>query len=587
MCRLKQLYHRLCAAVSCAPKSTLLIFLTFCGTVGWILQSTYASDDIAISVFFYPIHESYKAVMGEPLTTIGQALTSAYNHWMYVNGRLADILYILACPLPLWAQNLIAGSMSGVLLMMILAAVSRSAWRRTGTAMAAVILFWVMLPWNDQFFIRPYIYNYVLSGIIMLWVIVRMERGGTPISLQRGTETGILMLVLVFMHELTGLLTALWIGVYLLCSVRGRIRNIGPGIWIIIALSLTGVSLNLSPGQLERIAYETTPPPPYPISYMYSRYFSLFWAVWIGGAVGCWGWGRGYLTARQTLPYIAVMGTNMMFNILLYSLEGRIIMIADICAVILVLKTMYYRHCMRGKLYSRKSLLTRTPVFIGLMTLYAIWLGGLIKWQHRVGETYEKILQERMHSPESQSILYVDMVNTNDIPFWYLGIPRLWPYNPYTNMVLARRGNNYEWTLIAPERYRNLPYEQWDKVPGDNDLRYAGNEFVNDSVGGTRLLRITVGKGYVSQSPVDYLLSLRGKSGLSMPDSTFTIHAGTRRSTTADGNVIYHVDCSWFMGRTVLNREILRVDTIGELEPERPEPYAPTLREYFNEWSNK
>ncbi|MDE7426344.1 MAG: hypothetical protein K2M79_00895 [Muribaculaceae bacterium] len=587
MRRVKDVFRRLGAALRCAPMSACVIILTFCGAVGWMLQSTYTNDDIAISSFFYPIHESYKAVMGDPVSTAGEALISAYNHWMYVNGRLADILYILACPLPLWAQNVIAGSMVGALMMMILATTARGAWRRTSIAIIAAFLFWVMLAWDDQFNIRPYVYNYILTGLIMLWILVRMERGGTPISLRRGAETGLLMLLLTFMHELTALLTALWMGVYLLCATRCHLKKMGPGIWMIILLSAIGALLNLSPGQLERIAYETTPPPPYPLSYMYSRYFSLFWAIWIGAAVGSWAWGRGYLTARQALPYLAVMGVNMLFSIMLYSLEGRIIMIADICAVILILKTIYYRRCLCGRLYTSKSFTERTPIFITLMVLYAMWLGGLIKWEHRVGVTHEKQYIESMETPAKQGLLYADMVNPHDIPFWYLGIPRVGTYVPFSNMVLARRGNKREWIIVAPEKYKGKPFNQWDKVPGDNNLRYAGNAFVSDSDRGTHQLRITVGPGYISQSPIDYLLTLRRKSGFTMPDSTFTIHVNSRRCTGIDGKELYYVDPSWFMGRTVRNREILRVDTVVGSEIKNPEPFAPSLRDFYTLWAQK
>ena len=77
-----------------------LVAVVLVGTMAWTLSTTYFTDDITYSFTVPESENAFWRCRGEALISFGQVPESIWNHYRYVNGRLANIIHISFQPLP-------------------------------------------------------------------------------------------------------------------------------------------------------------------------------------------------------------------------------------------------------------------------------------------------------------------------------------------------------------------------------------------------------------------------------------------------------------------------------------------------------
>lgn len=84
------------------------------------------------------------------------------------NIRLANILYLLICPLPQWIPSLIAGG--ALFITFLFGARLAGVWRRNLFAFAAMIALYMCIePWYEGMLLKTFAFNYSLPSALALW----------------------------------------------------------------------------------------------------------------------------------------------------------------------------------------------------------------------------------------------------------------------------------------------------------------------------------------------------------------------------------------------------------------------------------
>ncbi len=96
------------------------------------------------------------------------------------NIRLANILYLLICPLPQWIPSVIAGA--ALFITFLFGARLAGVWRRNLFAFAAMIALYMCIePWYEGMLLKTFAFNYSLPSALALWsarMILRQKPSG-------------------------------------------------------------------------------------------------------------------------------------------------------------------------------------------------------------------------------------------------------------------------------------------------------------------------------------------------------------------------------------------------------------------------
>ncbi|MGM9846159.1 MAG: DUF6056 family protein [Muribaculaceae bacterium] len=147
-------------------------------TVMWILT---AFIGIAFGVIFFLQPDAndeywYKSPMipflKEP--SLGAFFESMWDcckyHYLYDNGRLANVVGALLLLTPRWLSALILGG--AVAYCCVISARLAGIWRKSVPAYIALVFLWVFaLPWNDKMLTLIYSYNYVCGAALSLMLL--------------------------------------------------------------------------------------------------------------------------------------------------------------------------------------------------------------------------------------------------------------------------------------------------------------------------------------------------------------------------------------------------------------------------------
>ncbi|MDE6331896.1 MAG: hypothetical protein K2L80_04765, partial [Muribaculaceae bacterium] len=529
-----------------------LLAITAIAALAWMLPGDAADDDLAYHCVVQPVDNPYEYMDCEgPMTrSLGDALHSCYNHYVYVYGRLADKIMILSVLLPVRVANAICGLCIALFATLLLAC--GNALLRTGVAAAGIALMWLLPPWHDLHSERAYIFNYVLCTCLVLGFIMLYS------SRRTGVWPYVAALLAGMSQEAFGAAAMAYVATDMICNGADRRRKL-----LAATLSLGIILMMLSPGTWQRFLDDS---PAIMSSAGTGGYLAqlrlclsriaMAWLPLVAclGAI-VYGLKSGRLAWRSTLPWLAMMAVSMLMS--LYFLSwGRILWMAYSVAIILTLRLAATWH--------PKPLLPpmcRNALWVLAALVYCLWAWRLAADQkalsdvHRhinasladgTGHVVETVFPDRMRQP------------------WYTAaiIQRIDGKYRNTAYIFGRAWKCGSDIVYAPEGYGNLPLAQWPSLPGRNNIYGRNGCYYTPDSCGQPALEITFGEYTPSASPLDRVFGFL--RGYYRPGHTYTHQALNYYFPAGEicgmpVNAVYLGD----LPRSLGCREILRVDTLS------------------------
>ncbi|MCM1318868.1 MAG: DUF6056 family protein [Muribaculaceae bacterium] len=110
------------------------------------------------------------------IVTFGDTCKSIVNHYMYVNGRLANLILYLLNYLPWWLIPILHGAAYWLMIAGIIKLGVGESYPKSGLAAICVVWWvWIVFPWYDMSVCTAYIVNYIWTSamcLLSLWAML-------------------------------------------------------------------------------------------------------------------------------------------------------------------------------------------------------------------------------------------------------------------------------------------------------------------------------------------------------------------------------------------------------------------------------
>lgn len=459
---------------------SVVALVVFAVGVGlWQLFATPAHDDINYGyICLDTCEDDFWELRGGPLTTFSEAVESASNHWMLVNGRLANAIMVFAVLLPPWLLSAIQAMMAaGMMLLVLFYGLGRKALNCSWLCALLPLAGWKLFPWFDNFSSDDYMMNYVWSCVLVLaflWPVLHPRSLSSPLRMAGACLLG---LAAGMMHEgfsvpVCFALAALWLwpsalGNSDIPTKEWRRRMLFPALAFVAGTAFCV----FAPSTLDRAmrgdvraAVSVLDRVRFFAKYLLPLYLyaALCAAVW---------WKRGFAALVAELKKRAFWFVVIAFVMLLMAATGalpaRMMMFPD--AVLLILCLRMLLALVGDNLRPLKGL---AAVFV---MVQAVFFAAVLPYQYRIGKASEECTAEFRERADGRVHCDIDAL-LGDSPWWSFGIVT---YNP-PNYIYARvlksipnyKHRNGVTALVLPEGTEKMEtFGDFPPVPGENPFR--------------------------------------------------------------------------------------------------------------------
>lgn len=530
----------------------LLAAITFAGASAWLLNAPVLSDDFNYRCTGIDYKEFWGAE-GDDISTWLEAVTACGYHIGQINGRLANLAHIMFQPAPRCIEACFIGlaiAAIAVCLVWNSRCRPRSRWWCT---IAAIVLMWTALPWYDNMQSLVFEMNYSVSSVLLLCAVALYDRCGQMTRPAFAALCG-LCLVTGWWHEAFGAALVAITGIYAMYDIRSRRRR------ALFACTLAGFAIGMIWGTLARFGSQNTSTDHSIVFQMLSRYLMQLWPLWLAMALWLVAYirrkeSRKALLQRQGTLLAAAIGT---VGIAIFmALVDRALWPAQILSIVVILSII-------TQATERRIAPLARIACVGVFALcYAVWFCGIVKWQKTVtAQQLEIEAQMSPRGPRAQSIYYADLITSDEIPWYYLDIPRQNLHNYFNLTSLYCYYNRRRSSMAtAPARYRSLRADSWPLIEGTAGMRGEWPQlFVSDTI--MRHIALTMSPAEGSISPADRLiLALNGND-----TTTFVLPWWPQIFITAQGDTVTAFT-TLTLPRSMRHRRLLRVDTLDTVVP--------------------
>lgn len=564
----------------------LAVLLVGTGYYLWTSSAGDMYDDVLYShCFEIPTHPDdteydFYSVTGKRISSISDVVRSARNHYLYWdNGRLANTVMFAMEPMPLTPVHLMC---TFAFLAMVLLMLRTGAGRMRALLFVAVTVgVFLTFPSNALYKSVDFQINYVWTSVVILLFWMLCNRWYSGASVWQTVALVLLAIPAGSMHE--GFSVPAVIGFCLAGFERIR-RGEKPGKGVVCALAvmlLFTLAITFAPSVINRAGREV-----------------------VGGG-NVWGGIRRVLTGYWIIPLTLILvvittlrrggrksliqfcrrnifSLSMIFcasAISAIAVSERSIWPASMFALILLMRLYAKRE---ERVESVKRAVWGNVAAVALSALLCSYLIGLGKIQKAMFAEHERLMAASMRS--EGNLFYSDLLNANDVPFWYglapLGIDTNLGIRAMVFSASKHRQRPYweENLIVLPLRFAGMPLDSLPLIPGNAGLRGAFPMYYSPvryfpKPQEQRSFLVTVGPpDYTvpySFNPLRRLLELpaiiRGEGDSVVLDAAvipmaLEVTEGMRRRGTAKG------DSVWFYHLETIPRElgrpILRIDTL-------------------------
>lgn len=525
--------------------------ITLTGAACWQLLASPYSDDFAYMQIAQDDEDgAFWTGFGDNLETFDDAVTSSINHWMNVNSRLANILCIYSMLLPPWIPDLLHAVMITAMMLLIIYHIKgRNGFNSPATIALVSILMWIILPWHDCMVSSDFLFNYAWSSVMSLSLLAIFSYN-KHLSRRQLSWACALAFLTAWMHEGFTVPTGVACIVILLSNKENRRQRL-----TLLGVFALGALLCAGPGTVLRFFSHREQHESAAMVHYISRYISQLFIVWIYAAILAIitvRKGRAFTSAilRRQLPLLLGAATGFIIA-LIASMGNRALWVTLLFITIAALQSL--PHAVNGDIATpRLKKLTASII----LAVTALFFGGLCYWQNIISSQQRVLLKELIAS--DTPCAFVDLTPREEIPWWTLAIPRQYCYdNNIAMLTISSYADKDFHAVFAPYRFKGLDFEQWDKIPGDNNFRGKYPLLCSlDSVP-VITLRFTVGKPLPAMSPIDRLIvALQGNETATRDLKAFCY------PTRDNNNRPIYLYIHEAPGRTIANRELLSIDVI-------------------------
>lgn len=524
--------------------SIVILTLTFAGSVVWEINTPATIDDWVYKYICPADNEDdFWHCTGEEIASFSDAAESIANHYHVSNGRLANTLHILWVPTGEIPERIFGGLMIGLMALLLSLFGDTKRHITLGATILAVTMTWCVFPWYDHLQSIVFQANYVWSSVVLLLYLILLPNAGTAMLIALSVIAGVF-------HEGFTLPIMAYVFVLLIISKEKRRYGVALG-----ALSI-GLILNLLSGTSLRITHNTD-------GYFDFANYSSFLSQYIWNSV------IGILalilfvielftgkTGRKerllnSLPLLAAMAIALCIAVVVVD-PNRVMWPFQLLSCVLILEIW-------GDI---KFSAPRASTACGIVfiLLYIPWLCQLVRYQGQIRREQSQVVQELQNCSVSNSdIVFVDSITLDDdIPYYLMNIVEqpLEDWRENFNLAFGLK-LKHEFVVPVNKKYRDIPFEQWPKIPGDNNLRGCWPfAITTDSVFGYH--EVTLGEPR-NMSPFNRTL-LKASQIKNGKENRYQIPIWGEKIIMPDGRkAIWAQVIS--RGRTTQGRQVLRVDS--------------------------
>ncbi len=478
---------------STTPSSSLLkwavalslvsLFLYGIGIALWQYFTPPIHDDITYQFVCTGTSESdFWKLDGPLIQSFSDACFSAWNHWVLVNGRLANILMILFVPLPAWVLSVCQGLMSMVVAyLMFYFGLGRRCLRYSWLWAAVLLGIWKFFPWYENFGSDDFMINYMWScafSLGLLYFIYNLKKVNTPAKI---FGISVLAFCTGMMHE--GFSLPVLFAVALLFFFPGIApgwrKNLPKGwrkrlAWPLAFLAVGCFVCVFAPSTIDRLMRKDHDLPPASAATLVRFFFRFMLPMYLYVAMCALVWmrcGVRVLLARlreQVIWLVLVVAVCAMLVVLSMA-ASRMLLLPN--AIFLILSMQMLREAFGQKLRPLKALA------VVLIAVQVLFFEQLLSLQYQVGKQVEDCIAEYQRRNDGK--VFVDnAVSWQDLPWWTFAMIQD-PMNNNKQIYLQLcnytprfQQCNRSVALVLPKELEGFSsFNDLPALPGDNPFR--------------------------------------------------------------------------------------------------------------------
>ena len=538
----------------------LVAALTVVGALAWQLSTYYYADDFAyMRLLETPSQADFLSCRGPMNSSMTDVWNSIMNHYVAVNGRLANIIVYIMLLLPLWIVKAVAGLTMSALFFLI----TFCCWRYCRSIMARLMaisvsafLFWTAFPWYDSFQSYAFQTNYVLPSVFVLLYVIAWERVGR-VSFSAFVALTFFAVFVGWMHEgfTCPLIAASLFSLVFDKYYRKR------RVWLVVAL-VVGLVFSMSGASMARATLSLGRGGSFGYASVLTRMSTQLWVVWLA----TFSFIIFYVRRREfwstsvfrLLLMLMVGAWTAVLQAFVLQVVYRALWPAELFGVVSLVIIVADRFP-PGSMRCRKALLALYGV---LSVGYLLWLVSLFVWQNRFASEQKYMMDYLRKSDKSVNVAFLDRTFEREAPFWLMGMTS----QPFEGSGI----NNYLFASAAgvdggvfitlSESYSDTPYEKWPDIDGTAGIKGYDRTLVSRHRYECDF-RIYTGASYPSETPADKAVSaLRSIAGAPMYADVSPM-IWTLRMPDRSTLYLYQLPP---LPRSMENRIIIRVDTIAD-----------------------
>ncbi len=510
--------------------------------VAWEEIALPHSDDFFYMTTYVVENDVIFIAGGERITTIGQALSSFWDHYLLFNCRFTHFFVYLSNLIPYWLYAAICGVLIVSMFVLIVVNVGgRRALSSPILVTGAVLLAWLSLHWEDYMVSKDFQINYVAPSVLVLLFLRQFLRNTAEFTRRKMAWLMILGLVAGWMHE--GF--SLPVGAGLLWILYSDKRCRRSRYWLFGAFAV-GTLLCVGPGTILRIGRMESSYSISHYSYYISRAFVAFvpWLLFLAVLLLAKWRMRSELfrlLVKRTAPWLIIAAVCFLIGCGML-LTGRVFWVMNLSLVVAALIVM-----------KEAFKVGKTVKWVGSSAMALInvaFLVSLCCYQHKVSQEQSQMANALMAGHKELSPV---MPIGEQVPWWTLGIPQRIYWYDYSLRTFVNYYAGYSHVVypVVGCGDKEKRFEQWRKVPGDNPFR---GEFpvlyMRDSIPCTLILEC--GEPTRSTMPFNRLImAVTGKSSAN-------VNARIVRVESGDSAALYQY-IPWDLPRSIQGREVLSV----------------------------
>ena len=367
----------------------------------------------------------YFSVSAKHIETFDETCQSVVNHYLYVNGRLANLLLYLLNYLPAWVLPLLHGAAYLLMISGIMRLGAGGGYAHKPLAAISVVWWvWVVFPWFDMSVCTAYVVNYIWTSAACLWSIYAM------LDARQQSRLRWLWLIIpaAAMHE--GFSSIIGVGMLVWIIARWREYRRHPRRLILpAAFAVFSTFTLLSPGFQTIVGTR---------SGAVAGYFDDFgtqllrnWPIYFITPVYIIWCIRHRRHNKYGLAYAAMLlaGVAMM---IFTACTGRALWMTY-----LLITTAMLQMCARIRL--RRPVRLVLTMFMAALLL--TWGFFLCKYQLRFTREKNAVESEIKAYQDTRNYIFSSVSFNEDSPWWLFDVPEASATNPKTNLRYVRLYN--------------------------------------------------------------------------------------------------------------------------------------------------